>query len=94
MISIRGDLGWLRQLGSELKGIVSQIFTMSGTTLSAIQRIEQRLLSHSEMALIPTFTLEDAIGRITRVDMVLSAHGTQSMPCLKDALESFLVIRW
>jgi hypothetical protein len=70
--SIREDLklGWLRQLGSELKGVVSQIFTMSGTTLSAIQRIEQRLPSHSEMTLIRTFTLEDAIGRITRVDMV------------------------
>jgi hypothetical protein len=70
--TIREDLrlGWLRQLGSELKGLVSQIFTISGTTLSAIQRIEQRLPSHSEMTLIRTFTLEDAIGRITRVDMI------------------------
>ena len=72
MKTIREDLklGWLRQLGSELKGVVSQIFTMSGTTLSAIQRIEQRLPSHSEMTLIRAFTLEDAIGRITPVDMV------------------------
>jgi hypothetical protein len=67
--SIREGLGWLRQLGFELKGAVSQIFTMSGMTLSAIQRIEQRLPSHSEMTLIRTFILEDAIGRITRVDM-------------------------
>ena len=72
MKTIREDLklGWLRQLGSELKGVVSQIFTMSGTTLSAIQRIEQRLPSYSEMTLIRTFTLEDAIGRIAPVDMV------------------------
>jgi hypothetical protein len=70
--TIREDLklGWLRQFGSELEGVVSQIFTMSGTTLSAIQRIEQRLPSHLEMTLIRTFTLEDAIGRITRADMV------------------------
>jgi hypothetical protein len=52
----------LRELETELKGIVSQIFTMSGTTLSAVQRIEEGLPSHSEMTLISTFTLEDAIG--------------------------------
>lgn len=63
-------LGWLRQLGTELKGMVSQVFTMSGMTLSAIQRIEERLPSRSEMALIRTFILEDVLGRTTQIDMV------------------------
>jgi hypothetical protein len=63
-------LGWLRQLGSEIKGIVSQVFTITGTTLSAVQRIEERLPSHSEKFLIRTFTLEDAIGRVTCIDMI------------------------
>jgi hypothetical protein len=63
--AIQADL----RLGTELKGIVSQIFTMSGTTLSAVQRIEERLPSHSEMTLT-TFTLEDAISRVTQVDML------------------------
>ena len=62
--------GWLRDLRAELKGLVSQVFTMNGTTLSAVQRIEERLPSKSEMALIRTFVLEDAIGRVTRIDMM------------------------
>ena len=69
--TIQSDLklGWLQQLGTELKGMVFQIFTNSGTTLSAVQRIEERLPSRSEQFLIRTFILEDVLGRITQIDM-------------------------
>jgi hypothetical protein len=69
--TIQSDLklGWLQQLGTELKGMVFQIFTNSGTTLSAVQRIEERLPSRSEQLLIRTFILEDVLGRITQIDM-------------------------
>jgi hypothetical protein len=49
--------------------MVFQIFTNSGTTLSAVQRIEERLPSRSEQFLIRTFILEDVLGRITQIDM-------------------------
>jgi hypothetical protein len=72
LMTIQSDLkfGWLRKLGTELKCMVFQIFEISGTTLNAVQRIEQRLPSKSEMSLIRTFTLEDALGRTTPVDML------------------------
>jgi Ubiquitin-like domain len=63
-------LDWLRELGTELKGMVSQIFTINGTTLSAVRRIEEQLQSRSNAALARTFTFEDALGRVTQVDMV------------------------
>jgi hypothetical protein len=65
-----GRLGWLGNCLFELKGIVSEIFTQSGTTLSGIQRIEQTLSSRSDLSLIRTFTLEDPLGRITQIDLV------------------------
>lgn len=87
LTTIQSDLklGWLRQLGTELKDMVSQIFEESGTTLGAIQRIEQRLPDRSEMALIRTFTLEDALGRLTPVDSCSSARGMHLTECLKPA---------
>jgi len=70
--NIQSDLklGWLRQLGTELIGMVCRIFEMSGTTLSAVQRIEEKLQSRADMALSRTLTLEDPLGRVTLVDMV------------------------
>lgn len=63
-------LGWLGNCLAELKDKVSQVFIATGTTFSAIQRIETILLSRSQKALIRTFTFEDALGRITQWDMV------------------------
>jgi len=62
-------LGRAQKLGNEVKGMVFQIFTMSRTTLSAVERIEGRLPSRSEQLLIRTFVLEDVLGRITQIDM-------------------------
>ncbi len=72
LMSIQLDLklGWLRKLWTELSGIVSQILETSGKTLSEVQRIEKRLPSRSEMIFIPTFTIEDALGRVNPVDML------------------------
>lgn len=74
LMEIQSDLklGWLQKLGTEVKGMVFQIFTMSGTTLDAVQRIEQRLPTRSEQLLIRTFILEDVLGKITLVDMDVS----------------------
>lgn len=63
-------LGWLLQLGIELKGMVCQIFEMNGTTLGAVQRIEERLQGWCDAALTHNFTFEDALGRVTQIDMV------------------------
>lgn len=49
--------------------MVSGIFTISGTTLSAVRRIEERL-PIQDMTLNRAFTLEDALGRTTRIDMI------------------------
>jgi hypothetical protein len=69
---IQSDLkgGWWQQIGTEFKCIVSQIFQMSGTTLDTVQRIKERLQSRSMAALARTFTFEDALGRVTQIDMV------------------------
>jgi len=63
-------LTWLQKVGSELKDMVCQIFEMNGTTLSAVQRIEERLHSRADMTLSRTFILEDPLGRTTQIDMV------------------------
>lgn len=62
--------GWLGNCLFELKEKVSQVFITTGTTFSAIQRVEAILLSRSEKTLFRTFILEDALGRKTQHDLM------------------------
>lgn len=61
--------GWFGNCLFELKEKVSQVFINTGTTFSAVQRIETILLSRSDKTLFRTFVLEDALGRKTQHDL-------------------------
>lgn len=63
-------VGWLGNVLSELKERVSQVFFTTGTTLSAVQRIETILLSRADKTLFRTFILEDALGLKTQHDLM------------------------
>jgi hypothetical protein len=57
-------LGWLRQLGSELKLLLYRSIAINLTTYQAVIRYQLPLPSHLERGLIgEPFILEDAIGR-------------------------------
>jgi hypothetical protein len=63
-------LDWLRQLGSELKGLMRRTVALNVATYHAIISIQAALPSRLERALIEEpFILEDPIGRIAPVHL-------------------------
>ncbi|KAF2822424.1 hypothetical protein CC86DRAFT_423586, partial [Ophiobolus disseminans] len=63
-------MDWLRQLGSELKGLVTRAIAMNVATYHAVLNIQKLLPSRLERGLIEEpFILEDPIGRIAPVHL-------------------------
>ena len=63
-------LGWIRQLGEELKGWMMKIYSVHIATYNAVIDIRGRLPGHLERVLYQEpFILEDGIGRIAPVHM-------------------------
>jgi hypothetical protein len=66
-----GDtLGWLCQLGLELKGFMRSIIKINFATYNAVISLQSAIPNYSERLLIQQpFVLEDVIGRVTPVDL-------------------------
>ena len=61
---------WIRQLGSEMKSLMTRIFTTNVATYKAVVALQASLPSHLERTMIQEpFILEDAIGRMSPVHL-------------------------
>jgi hypothetical protein len=63
-------MDWLRQLGSELKGLIQRAFAINFATYHAVISIQRALPSRLERGIVEEpFILEDPIGRIAPVHL-------------------------